>query len=95
MILKNFDWEKFSEKWERILSATKLFDNKKGVFYFKMSEMTRSNELMEKLPGFYRIIEEHIFGMVSIKINISELRNAILRLSIPNTVIDWARYENS
>lgn len=88
-------WVEFSKKWENILSSAGLPD-KDGEYYFKMSDMNLTDERKERIPAFYWIIEDHVHGFVSAKIDISELKRAQSRIIAPSysEQIDWGRYAN-
>jgi hypothetical protein len=85
-------WADFSKEWEAMLPFGTL--NQRNRYHFKMAEMAMTDERMERVPAFFRIIENHILGYVSCKIDISELRNIRFRLQVPGTVIDWGMFGN-
>jgi len=85
-------WAAFAKDWERLLPQAAM--NKDGVYQFKMSEMARGDR-MERVPLFFRAIENHILGFVSASINVGDLNRAIGRLLVhPNVKIDWFKYKN-
>jgi len=51
-------WTDFSAKWHAMLRAGTLA--KAGKYHFKMNEMAVNEERMERVPGFYWIIEDHV-----------------------------------
>lgn len=85
-------WAAFTKDWEKMLPYGML--NNEGEYYFKMSDMAQKDERMKRVPAFFRIIEEHVLGFVSVKIDISELKRVLSRLSVPGAVIDWEMHAN-
>lgn len=85
-------WANFSREWEEMLPHGTL--NKHNRYHFKMAEMALNEERMARVPGFYRIIENHVLGFVSCKIDISELRGIRSRVQVPGLEIDWAMFGN-
>lgn len=89
-------WVGFSKEWEDMLPYGLQDDD--GDWYFKMSHMRRRGQgAMERVPAFFKIIEKNVFGFVSAKIDISELKRAQSRIIVPeaiNPIIDWGRYAN-
>src|ERR1700720_970815 len=64
-------WAKFSSEWEPLLpQATR---NKEGKYRFKMREM---RQFMERVPAFYRVIEENVLASVSLYYRYGDLRRA-------------------
>jgi hypothetical protein len=51
------DWAKFSKEWEELLLYGVCDDD--GVFHFKMSHMAYTEERMERVAAFYRILETY------------------------------------
>ncbi len=87
------NWEDFSKEWEEMLPYG--MKNQDGNYYFKMSHMAVNEERMERVPAFLKIIEKYVLGFVSVKIDISELKNAISRITVPKADIDWGIHSNS
>lgn len=85
-------WAAFSREWKRLLPYGTL--NEHGRFHFKMSEMAMNPERMARVPAFYRVIEDHVIGFASARIDGAALRRAVSRIVIPNTLIDWGSYAN-
>ena len=85
-------WVAFTKDWERLLQHGLM--DKSGNYYFKMSEMAATGERMSRVPGFCRIIEEHILGYVWAKINISDLRKAQSRIVSPGFSGQWDIWAN-
>lgn len=84
-------WKAFSEEWQKMLPQWGTL-NSYGQYHFKMSEMNANPERMERVPAFFGVIEKHVIGFVSVKINISDLKRARRRLVIPNMEIIWDEY---
>jgi hypothetical protein len=60
-------WVKFAQDWEDVLHfATQ---GKDGNYRFKMNEMAQNEERMNRVPYFYRIIEEFAEISVSVSFN--------------------------
>jgi len=85
-------WAAFSKEWEEMLPHGVLDED--GRYHFKMSEMALNDDRMSRVSWFYRIIERHIIGYVSCKIDISELKGIPRRFYIPGAVVDWGLYTN-
>jgi len=80
-------WEKFAADWERMLPlAVRAAD---GGFHFKMTEMAQTPERMSRVPGFYRLIEQHAQHSLSCRIHVGELARAFDRVQVPRTNINW------
>lgn len=86
------NWEAFSQEWEAMLPYGVL--NKYNNFHFKMSEMAQSADRMERVSGFYRIIENHVKMGIVCKINSRDLERARQRLYLPYVNIDWGYFSN-
>lgn len=84
-------WEAFSRDWEKTLPMG-LRD--KDGWYFKMSEMAASPERMERVPAFYRVMEDHILLSVSVHFKIADLAAAQRRIFVPRAPIDWGDFAN-
>jgi hypothetical protein len=83
-------WADFSKEWEKLL-PTALRNRTNGRHRFKMSEMAR---YMDRVPAFYRVIEEHaIFGLAC-KINIADLRRATERIWVEDRHIEWGFFNS-
>lgn len=80
-------WAKFSVEWERMLPLGVRTDD--GGFQFKMSQMAMNPERMDRVAGFYRIIEGNAHHSLSCRINTGELARAFTRVSVPQTNIEW------
>lgn len=84
-------WAQFSKEWERLLPMAKL--GKSGVWRFKMKEMATKGSI-DKVPLFFRVIEDHVIGFLSASINTHDLKRAIARVHIsPNVEINWRKYD--
>lgn len=84
-------WAAFSREWEALLpTALRGAD---GRHYFKMSSMARPGHIARVSP-FFRVIEKHVLGWVSVKIDQGELKSAIRRIHVPRAIIDWEKYAN-
>src|SRR5258708_7832171 len=87
-------WAAFSHVWSRMLPSfgTPRDD---GRYHFKMNEMAARPDGIRKCAPFFRVIEDHVLGWVSAKIDQSELRGAIERIVIPGALIEtWDSYTN-
>ncbi len=85
-------WAKFARDWERMLPHGTLAPN--GTYHFKMNEMAWLPERMARVPGFFRIIEEHVTMSVSCAVNMREIENAKKRIWAPCATIDWTFLSN-
>ena len=90
-------WAEFSGEWEQLLRPFGTLGSN-GAYHFKMQEMAMNDERMERVCAFFRIIENHVLGWVSAKINMNDLKRAMKRISVPNgrgwVAIDWGMYAN-
>ena len=77
-------WASFSKEWEKLLPTTMRGAN--GTFRFKMSEM---QYYLDRVPPFYKLIEDRVLMSISCKIDIADLRRAKQRIWSDNTTIIW------
>jgi hypothetical protein len=61
-------------------------------YYFKMSEMAALQERMDRVPGFWRVMEEHVLLPVSIHFRIRDFERAKARIFVDNYNIDWGNF---
>lgn len=87
-------WAAFSLEWERLLPRFGILREGDCRYHFKMKEMAALEERMARVPVFYRVIESHIIGFVSARIDTSDLKRAISRIVMRDTKIDWGTYRN-
>lgn len=80
-------WAAFSAEWRKMLSLGVLTDH--GDYHFKMSEMAAFEGRMERVSGFFRIIEKHVVHSISCRINTHELMRASQRIYVMGTSINW------
>jgi len=66
-----------------------------GTYHFKMTEMAGKPERLERIPAFYRVIENHVLCSISIAYNQKDLERAKRRIFLPNSEIDWGFLNNS
>ncbi len=85
-------WVAFAKEWEELLPFGTIAPNAK--FHFKMSEMAALPERMERLPAFWRAIQNHVAVSLSCRINIAELRRARARIYIPAADLRWGFWAN-
>lgn len=85
-------WARFSIEWEKTLPYAVLGPS--GTYRFKMAEMATTAERMNRVSAFYRIIEDHVLGWVSVKINTRDLDRVQKRIFVPGVDIDWGHYSN-
>jgi len=55
-------WVAFAKEWEELLPFGTIAPN--GKFHFKMSEMAALPERMERLPAFWRAIQNHVAALI-------------------------------
>jgi hypothetical protein len=87
-------WAQFANEWEEILPYSKLVDSN-GVRYFKMAELARMSDGIERSQAFFRVIEKHILLSVSCRLNVNDLAKARERIVIPNFDLEWGWLDNS
>ncbi|WP_072816856.1 DUF3800 domain-containing protein [Bradyrhizobium erythrophlei] len=90
-------WEKFKPEWEAMLPFGTLAEN--GKQHFKMSEMAALPERMERVPWFYRIIEEHVTLSLACRIDLTEYEAALERIrnnaqKLGLQYVNFDRFEN-
>jgi uncharacterized protein DUF3800 len=87
-------WVKFSGIWDKML-PTFGTPRPDGRYHFKMNEMANRPDGIAKSEPFFRVIEDHVLGWLSVSIDQSELRSAIARIHIPGEIIEyWNAYTN-
>jgi hypothetical protein len=80
-------WAEFAKEWEDLLPFATRAEN--GKFHFKMSEMAATPERMERVPAFYRLIEERVISSISCRINLADFARAQERLHAKANVMRW------
>jgi hypothetical protein len=90
-------WAKFKADWEAMLPFGTLDAN--GKRHFKMSEMATLPERMERVPGFYRIIEDHVTLSLACRVNLTEYEGALQRIrddarKLGLNYVNFDRFEN-
>jgi hypothetical protein len=85
-------WESLSDDWKELLPFGTL--DKNGTYQFKMAEMALNNERQARVLPFYRVIEKHVLCSISCTFNMSDLKRAKKRISVPNLQIDWGFFSN-
>jgi hypothetical protein len=86
-------WAKFSKDWEEILPYSGQVDDN-GVGYFKMSDLARKGDGIERSQAFFRVIEKHVQLAVSCKINVREMKSAFERVATPSVQLNWNTLAN-
>lgn len=86
-------WARFAVEWDKLLKPFGTLRGD-GRYHFKMSEMAENKERLARVPIFFRVIEDHVLGWVSAKIDVSELKRAMSRIVVQNAEIDWGGYAN-
>jgi hypothetical protein len=80
-------WADFSKEWEEMLPYGTL--DKENRHHFKMSEMAINEERMQRIPGFFRIIEKHVSLSISCKASVIDIQRAKNRLWVLNVNISY------
>lgn len=86
-------WEKFTKEWLELLSYARLRDAH-GNWFFKMSELVKSNEGIERSQAFFRVIERHNLVAVSVKITQPELNAALSKIFLPSANVNFGVFHN-
>lgn len=86
-------WSSFAGEWETLLRKYGR-QKKDGRYHFKMKEMARVADSAKRTELFFRVIEDHVIGWVSARINKPDLKKAISRIVVPGLEIDWGSYAN-
>ncbi|MEO6360275.1 MAG: DUF3800 domain-containing protein [Sphingomicrobium sp.] len=84
-------WAQLSRDWERLLPKFGVLSSS-GRYAFKMSEMAKLPERMERVAPFYRLIEEHVTISISAWLRKSDIKRAFSRLVSPTATL---AFENS
>lgn len=87
-------WVLFAKEWERLLPHGTLAPNS-TQYHFKMTEMALNEERLERVPRFYKVIEDHVLCSISCSFNRRDVEKAKSRIYIPNTEIDWGFIDNN
>jgi hypothetical protein len=85
-------WAAFSKDWEELLPYGTL--NKHGKYHFKMSEMAMSENRMERVGAFWKVIERHVLMSVSCRTNVNYFPRAMNRFASLGENIDWGYAKN-
>jgi hypothetical protein len=91
-------WDKFKPEWEAMLLAFGILDAD-GNRHFKMSEMARPPERLERVQWFYRVIEDHVTLSLACRVNLTEYEAALQTIrrnaqQIGMQFVDFDRFEN-
>lgn len=81
-------WAAFSEEWQERL------DMRPSMPYFKMVDMAKSPERLERAGWFYRVIENHAVAAVSCVLSTSDLHRAVASTKWPSHLERWDMYNN-
>jgi hypothetical protein len=83
------NWASLSRQWAELLPKFgTLADG--GTYHFKMSEMAMTPDRMERVPIFYKLIEEHVAASISVRLNLPEYRRAQVRAHRLAEQMYWA-----
>lgn len=84
------EWAKLSAEWEKLLPNFGTL-NKHGKYHFKMAEMAKLPERMERVAPFYRLIENHVSMSISAWFRLSDVNRAIRRLYVPGRPLQFGK----
>ncbi len=82
-------WADFSKEWEQLLPAFGTL-NEQGKYHFKMSEMAQSPERMDRVPFFYKVIEDRVVTSISARLNLQDFARAQERLELLASRMNWS-----
>jgi hypothetical protein len=85
-------WAEFSQEWKALLRFGTL--DKTGDYHFHMVEMAQSEERMERVIAFRRIIEKYAILSIAIKVNVNDLKAAIHRIYVHGFDINFTHYKH-
>jgi hypothetical protein len=85
-------WAAFSSEWARLVPKFGTL-NKDSVYHFHMKEMAENAERLQRVPVFFRAIEDHVLGFVSASLSMRDLERAKSRIRV-YPAIDWHRFTN-
>lgn len=74
------DWALFAREWEKLLPMGVMGPD--GRYRFKMREMAATEERMQRVSAFYRVIESIKPLGITFHLKLSDLQNAIGRISL-------------
>ena len=77
------EWVKFSLEWEPLAKAWGV-QQRDGGYTFHMTEMAALDERKERVPAFYRVIENHKLSGFAFGLNKASYARAIGRISVKN-----------
>lgn len=86
-------WADFSRDWEEMLPHSGQVDSN-GIGYFKMADLARKGDGIERAQAFFRVIEKHVQLALSCKINVGEMKSAFERVAAPSAQINWNSLAN-
>ncbi len=82
------NWAAFASEWAQMLPfAVRKDDNS---YHFKMMEMAKNSERLERAQAFYRIIEKHVSFGLTVTMKLDEFRRARERIVVidhPNGIM--------
>jgi hypothetical protein len=83
------EWAKLIGEWDRLLPkfGTRA---KNGKWHFKMKEMAQFPDRMERVPIFYKLIEDNVITSISCRMNLGDFRRARERLARQTATWGWS-----
>jgi hypothetical protein len=80
-------WDNFLKEWKEMLPDGT--PDKHGRYHFKMREMAVSENRMQRVPKFFRIIEKYVLLAISCKASVIDIKRAKARLWVPNVSVSY------
>jgi hypothetical protein len=88
-------WANFSREWEKLVSSGWGTTRPDGNRHFKMSEMAMEESRMERVEVFFRVIEDHVIGHLSARVDVRDIAVATSRILLDGNPLPWpAMYTN-
>lgn len=85
-------WADFSREWEQRLRFATL--GARNKYRFKMSEMASTQDRLDAVPIFYRVIESYVQFAFSLAFRISDLHCALDRITLYGRPLNWGYWRN-
>lgn len=88
------EWLDFSNEWTPLARQWGTLQ-KDGNYIFKMADMASNPERMERVPAFYRVIENHALAAFSFGINRQSFKRALSRISVKGVDLQKTKLSNA
>jgi len=86
------NWAALASEWEQLLPRFGTLGD--HGYHFKMSEMAATEDRLENVKPFNRLIEKHVSCSISVSLKLADILNARDRLIVPGMRIDLGELAN-